>query len=143
MPESDSARSPHNVAAWMGPLIAVPGFLSYWLFFVQWPLFRDFPWMNLLILSLAIGISLVGVRRARTRRGRIGSVAGLTFSLLLTGLLSYYCFVLSYQVPDAGRAVATGTPLPAVTLVSWDGKPIDLGEAGRDELILVFYRGYW
>ncbi len=143
MTESSSAPAPRNLAAWLCPLVAIPGFLSYWLFFVQWPLFRDFPWLNLLFLSVAIGLGGVAVYRARTRWSRVGSVAGLALSLLLTGLLSYYCFVFSYQVPDAGRAAGTGTPLPAMTLASWDGRPVDLAEAGRGKLILVFYRGYW
>ena len=143
MAEPGSARAPRNPAAWLGPLLALPACFSYWLFFARWPLFRDFPWLNLLLLALAMGLSLIGLRRARTRRGRIGSAAGLVFGVLLTGLLSWYCFVLSYQVPDAGNAAQTGTPLPAMTLVSWDGRPIDLAEVAQGELILVFYRGYW
>ena len=137
-----SARS-RNHAAWLGPLIAVPGFLSYWAYFSMWPVFRDFPWLNLLILGAAVGLSLLAIRRATPGWGRRGSIAGLVFSSLLLGVLSFYCFVLSYGLPDVDRVADDGTRLPAITLASYDGSQIDVAEAGKGKLILVFYRGFW
>jgi hypothetical protein len=132
-----------NHAAWLGPLIAVPGFLSYWVYFSMWPVFRDVPWLNLLILLGAIALSVVAIRRAVPGWGRIGSIAGLVFSSLLLGMLCFYCFVLSYQLPDAARVVVDGTRIPAVRLASYDGTQIDVAQAAQEKLILVFYRGFW
>ena len=145
MAEAGSAASPRkkNHAAWLGPLIAIPGFLSYYTVFYMYPVLRDFPWLNLLILGGAVALSVAAVRRATPGWGRFGSIAGLFVSAGLLTLLSFYCFVLSYGVPDPNRVVADGTRLPPITLASWDGTQIDVAAASRDTLILVFYRGHW
>ena len=149
MPEAADARvaaaaiRKSNHAAWLGPLIAVPGFLSYYGVFSMYPALRDFPWLNLLILAGATGLSLTAVRRARRGWSRFGSLAGLSISGGLLALLCFYCFVLSYQVPDANLVADDGTRIPSITLASWDGTQIDLAEAASDKLILVFYRGHW
>jgi len=143
MSEPGSAARSRNHLAWIAPLVAIPGFLSYYTTFSMWPVFRDFPWLNLLILLGATALGVVAVRRSRPGWGRAGSVAGLVVSAGLLGLLSFYCFVLSYDLPDPNRVVDDGTRLPSITLASWDGQPIDVAEAASDKLILVFYRGYW
>ena len=109
----------------------------------MYPTFRDVPWLNLLILTGAVVLSVMAVQRALPGWGRVGSIAGLVVSAGLLALLSFYCFSLSYQLPDANRVVDDGTRLPQITLASWDGTDIDLGEAASDKLILVFYRGHW
>jgi hypothetical protein len=135
--------SGRNLAAWLGPLIAIAGFLSYYTISAQYPVLSDFPWLNLLILAGAMGLGVVAVRRARSGLGRAGSVAGLGLSTFLTGLLVFYCFFYSYGLPDAGRVADDGTKIPPISLASWDGKKIDIEAAAQGELILVFYRGYW
>lgn len=143
MTDSHSARRSRNHAAWVAPLIALAGFLSYFVVFSQWPLFRDFPWLNLLVLTGAVALSVVALRRAAPGWGRAGSVAGLGVSLLLLVGLCLYCFVLSYQLPDAGRVVGEGTEIPALSLAASDGSQIDVAAAAQEKLILVFYRGHW
>lgn len=146
MAESGSAPSTEtgrNHLAWIAPLIAIAGFLSYYTYFSMWPVFRDVPWLNLLILVLATALSVVAFRRARPGWGKAASGVGLLVSVGLLGLLSFYCFVLSYQLPDPNLVADDGTRLPAITLASWDGQPVDVAEAANDKLILVFYRGYW
>lgn len=149
MSESGSAEATaapsrgFNFLALAGPLLAVVGLLSYFLYFSMWPVFRDFPWLNLLILAGAVGVSLMAWPRARSGLGRAGAGAGLFVSVALLGLLCFYAFHLSYQLPDAGRVVDDGTRIPAITLASWDGEQIDVAAAANDKLILVFYRGHW
>ena len=134
-----------NHALWLGPLTAVVGFLSYYTFFAQWPIFRDVPWANLLILTLAICISGIGLRRAWPEFGwrRVAGVTGMFVSSALTVMLLLYCFVLSYKLPSADLAVKQGGQIPFVSLASNDGSQVNLGEAATDRLILVFYRGFW
>ncbi len=144
MAEAGSVTSPRrNHAAWLGPLIAIPGFLSYYTVFYMYPVLRDFPWLNLLILFGAVALSVTAVRRAGSGWGRFGSIAGLFVSGGLLALLSLYCFVLSYGVPDPNQVADDGTRIPPITLASWDGTQIDVAEAASDKLILVFYRGFW
>lgn len=137
------AEAKRNHAAWLGPVIAIPGFVSYFAVFSMVPVLRDVPWLNGLILAGAIALSVGGVRRSAPGWGRFGSVFGLVVSVGLTAFLAYYCFVLSYDVPDASRVARDGTRIPAITLASWDGTQVDLAEAASDKLILVFYRGHW
>ena len=140
MPEAaafSSRERSFNHLAWIAPVIAIAGFLSYFAVFSQWPLFRDFPWLNLLILLAALALSLVAARRAKPGWGRAGSIAGLGLSALLLAGLSFYCFVLSYQLPDAGRVVGEGAAIPAITLAATDGSQVDVGAAAQDKLILV------
>lgn len=127
----------------MAPLLALFGLLSYFFYFSMWPVFRDFPWLNLLILAASVVLAALALRRARSTVGRVGTGAGLALSVALTGLLCFYAFHLSYQLPDAGRVVDEGTAIPAIQLASWDGKQIDVAAAASDKLILVFYRGHW
>ena len=141
--EATGPGRPFNHLAWVGPVLAVFGLLSYFLYFSMWPIFRDFPWLNLLILAGAVVVSAMSLGRARSRLGRTGSGAGLFVSVSMLGLLCFYAFYLSYQLPDAGRVVDDGTRLPEITLMSSDGEAIDVADAARDKLILVFYRGYW
>ena len=143
MSEPGSGPLPRNHLAWIAPLIAIPGFLSYYMYFSMWPVFRDFPWLNLLILIGATTLSVIALRRAKSGLGRAGSIGGLFISGGLLTMLTLYCFVLSYNLPDPNRVADDGTRLPAITLASWDGAPIDIAEAAGDKLILVFYRGYW
>lgn len=134
-----------NHALWLGPVLAVTGYLSYYMFFAKWPIFRDTAWLNLLILGIAVFISIHGMRRG-WRQGlwrKIAGVAGTTFSVFLIGVLAYYCFVLSYQLPSTDVVITEGKTLPAMRLEANDGRLVDIGEVGRDPLILVFYRGYW
>ena len=134
-----------NHALWLGPLAAVIGLLSYYSFFAQWPMFRDMPWANLLILAVAIYISFTGLRRAWPLGGwhRPAGIFGMFVSVALTLVLLLYCFVLSYQLPPAELVMKQGGQIPGVTLVANDGSDVNLGEAAADRLILLFYRGFW
>ena len=148
MAEAGTAGAPpparsFNHRAWLGPLLAVFGLASYFGLFYWWPLFRDVPWLNLLILAAAVGLSLSAWPRSRSTLGRVGSAAGLVVSVGMLAMLCFYAFYWSYQLPDAGRVADDGTRIPAIALTSWDGQTVDLAEAASGDLILVFYRGFW
>ncbi len=132
-----------NRSLWLGPLLALFGFLSYYTLFYRWPALRDLPWLNLAILGAAVTISWIGLGRARPRGGwRLAAgVAGFGWSVFLTGLLSFYCFSYSYNLPDDDLALAVGAPAPAVTLLDHLGRETPLDDGSRT--LLVFYRGHW
>lgn len=143
MSSPEALAKPSNHLAWIAPLVAIAGVASYFAWFSMYPILRDFPWLNLGILGAAVALSIVALRRGSAGWGRVGSIAGLVVSVGSLALLSAYCFVLSYQFPDANRLSEGGTRIPAITLASWDGTSIDVAEAASDKLILVFYRGFW
>lgn len=131
--------------AWLGPVVAFVGLLSYFTFFNQWPIFRDTPWLNLLILAGAIALSVAGLRASWSKGPvrRIGGGLSVFVSAGLTGLLLFYCYGLSYGLPDAKLAAHDGDPLPQAILLADDGTKVDLQAVAADRLILVFYRGFW
>lgn len=136
-------NEPRNHALWFGPLLAVFGFVSYYTIFSRWPVLRDVPWLNLGILLIATAVSWKGLRRARPAGGwrRAAGFLAVGLSLSLIGLLSFYCFDLSYGLPSADLALAVGKPVPAITLKDNRGRDVDIA---RDErTLLVFYRGHW
>jgi peroxiredoxin len=57
--------------------------------------------------------------------------------------LVYYCFFVSYGVPDAASALPTGEPVPALTLSNHLDEPVDLAQLARGDAVLVFFRGHW
>lgn len=126
---------------WLGPLLAIVGVASYFVFFLNFAITRDVPWVNLGLLALAIGVSIVGLRRARGRR--VLASGGLVLSLALSGFFVWYCYVFSYELPSAELALDVGAPVPAVVLRDDRGQGVDLAAISREKLVLVFYRGHW
>jgi hypothetical protein len=143
--EAAEPRTRTNHALWLGPFVALVGFLSYFLFFVQWPIFRDVPWANLLLLAGALALSVIGLRRAGSRGGwRVAAgIVGLGFTGLVAAGFVFYVFSLSYQLPSAELAIAEGEPFPAMTLVAEDGSVFDTGTELGGRTIVVFFRGHW
>jgi FtsH-binding integral membrane protein len=145
----DRGRRSRNVAAWLGPLLVVLGVLSYYTVlvpvFARWPVLRDAPVVNLVVIAAGLVLAVVGFRRTRGRGGwrRAGSGAGLALSSAAAALFVWYSFVFSYRLPAADGALAVGARVPALTLVGHDGAPVDLLAASAGSAVLVFYRGFW
>lgn len=134
-----------NHALWLGPVLAIAGFLSYFLFFVQWAALRNFPWVNLPLLIVALALSGYGLYRAWSGGWgkKTAGILSTLFSGALLGLFVGYVFGLSYGVPPADQAAQTGSALPSMVLVANDGTEVNVQEAAGEKLLLVFFRGYW
>ncbi len=134
-----------NHALWAAPLLAVVGFLSYWGFFVRWPQTRDIPWVNLIVLAVALVWSARAAARAWSGGvlRKLAGTLGVVISGGLTALLVFYCFVLSYSLPSAEGSIELGAQVPGILLVDQQGLSVDLASASQDPLVLVFYRGHW
>jgi hypothetical protein len=141
---NSEARNLRPHFLWIGPLIAIPAFFSYYVFFAQWPVFRDTAWLNIGLLLGALALSVLGLRSvwARGVLLRVGGVASVLVSGAFATMLILYCYVLSYGLPSDEEVVRLGERLPAISLVSDTGETVDLAAAG-ESLILVFYRGFW
>ncbi len=134
-----------NHALWISPLLAIAGFLSYFFYFVEWAALRNFPWINLPLLLVAVGLSFYGLYRAWSGGWAI-KVAGLLssgFSLAVIALFTWYVFSFSYNVPLADQSAHAGDALPDRVLLDSEGSEVSLQEAASGKLILVFFRGHW
>jgi cytochrome oxidase Cu insertion factor (SCO1/SenC/PrrC family) len=125
---------------WLGPLLALVGVASYFTVFVNWPITRDVPWVNLILLALALAASIAGLMRARRR---VIAAGALALTLALSGFFVWYCYVFSYDIPSAELALDVGAPVPAVVLRDDRGQEVELAKLSRDKLVLVFFRGHW
>jgi len=134
-------------AVWLGVVISVVGFLSYYVFFARFPDLRDFPIVNLPLVFLGAAIAGVGCwRMFQQPGGLIGKgLAGLGFltSLSIAGLLSFYVFVLSYQLPPASEVAGVDSTAADFTLPDHRGERVSLSDYRGKKVVLVFYRGFW
>ena len=153
-----------NPILWGGFLLLLVGMLSYPLFFLRFPITRDFPWANLLIIALALVMLGAGISRAFRRsdqyRGKIsGSILGV-LTVLLVGFFLYGIFYATRQLPASHGAPQVGQVAPDFTLPDSQNNQVTLSalvnspfapngssaataSAGQTAgTILIFYRGY-
>ena len=154
-----------NLILWFGFVLALLGFLSYPLFFARYPVTRDVPWANLLIIALALALVGIGVARAFTKpeqyRGKITGSILAVLALAVAGAFCYGVFVSTKQLPASHGAPHAGDTAPNFTLPDSKGTPVTLSAvidspfvpngpaaapastAKTAATLLIFYRGYW
>ena len=140
-----------NWHLWTGFLLSLFAFLSYPTLFVQWPLTRNFPWVNILLLVLAIVLLFFGLKRAfapgRGAISRVGAVLLGVISAMSLALFILVAFVSATWLPKSEAAPKVGARAPDFTLTDTAGKRISLadlrGADGTRGVLLIFYRGYW
>ena len=144
-----------NWPLWAGFLLTIFAFLSYSLLFIEWPITRDFPWVNLILFAIAMVLLFVGLRRAFKPDKRIvskifSSLAGALGVLLLAGFLFLF-FVEGKRLPASAAAPQVGQKAPDFTLTDPNNKPVTLAQLLTEPVnnkppkgvLLIFYRGYW
>ena len=147
-----------NWHIWAGFLLSIIAFLSYTLFFVNFPITRDVPWANLILFLIAASLLFVGIRRAfapdRSRLVKVGSSMLAVLGMLLIGFFIFMTFIMARWLPASEGAPRVGNRAPEFTLVDPDGKSVTLAEllstpinvtntAKPRGVLLIFYRGYW
>lgn len=135
-----------NHVAWFGPILVFLGAVSYFQVFVFYPGLRDFPWVNLPLVWIGLGLTGLGLWRAYARsavyRGKILGCIGMFLSIALAGLFHFYVFYFSYHMPAAGLA-ATMQEAPDFVLTDQNGQQVRLSDFRGKKVVLTFYRGYW
>jgi hypothetical protein len=146
-----------NWPLWIGFLLTLFAFLSYFFIFVQFPFTRDFPWANL-VLFLSAGVLLfVGLRRAfaadrpHPTRSKIVSSIVSVLSLVVFAMFVFTIFVVGRWLPASKGAPQVGQRVPEFSLPDTSGKQVSLNELlttpingnAPKGVLLVFYRGYW
>ena len=144
-----------NWPVWAGLLLSVAAFMSFFLVFVQFPVTRDFPWVNLLLFGFAALLLLIGLKRAfspqRPLKSKIAALVATTLSVVVFGFFIFATFIFAKWLPASGGAPQVGQRAPDFTLTDINGKSVSLSELlsspvnGKPPkgVLLVFYRGYW
>ena len=136
-----------NWPLWVGLVVAVGGLFSYE-FFAQFPITRDFPWVNLLLFASGAFLLIVGLFRAFGRsklyRGKVFGSVFAVISLLLFAFFAYEIFYVLRQVPLSTQAPRVGQKAPEFMLPDQDGKQTSLADLlSPNGAVLIFYRGHW
>lgn len=145
-----------NWHVWMGFLLCVVGFLSYPLFFARYPVTRDVPWVNFLILAAGLAFAISGLRRAFGRSQEYkGKVAGSILGVLNFGVAALFVFGVFFatKLPKSAGAPKVGDKAPEFALVDTNKRQVSLAslfaapmpatQKPPKGVFVVFYRGYW
>jgi peptidoglycan/LPS O-acetylase OafA/YrhL len=135
----NTSRKKRNHAAWVGPLIALTGLVTYFTVAVRFPDLRDSAIVNLVLVIGGAAIAAWGLLRRRNWKSWIGFGAAAFFASLLCA----YVFVLSNQLPSANYAVAVGAAAPPLELPDQTGRVVSLEDFRGERVLVVFYRGFW
>jgi hypothetical protein len=142
---------------WIGFLLCVIGFLSYPFFFARYPITRDVPWVNFLVLAAGLAFVVSGLWRVFGRSEEYkGKVAGPILGVLSFAVVGMFCFGVFYaakQLPKSAGAPKAGDKAPEflltdvnhqqASLASLFATPLHETQKPPKGVFLVFYRGYW
>lgn len=146
-----------NWPLWVGFVLTLAAFFTYFAVFVWIPVTRDFPWANLAIFLIAGLLLFLGIRRGfasdrphPTRSKIVTSIVGL-LSLLVFAVFVFTVFVAARWLPASAGAPQVGQRAPEFTLTDTTGKQVSLNElltspvngSAPKGVLLIFYRGYW
>jgi hypothetical protein len=146
-----------NWPLWAGFLLTLIAAFSYFAFFVNFPLTRDFPWANLLLFLLAALLVVMGIRRAFARdrahptRSKVVASIVTTLSVLVCAFFIFAIFIAGRFLPPSTGAPHVGQKVPEFTLSDANGRQVSLNQLTSEPIdgkapkgvLLVFYRGWW
>ena len=134
-----------NWPLWSGFALSLVAFVTYFAFFLRFPVTRDFPLPSLILFAIAIVLLIVGLRRAQHRRplAWIVTVFGIAVAVFFCAAV----FIATRQLPESKNAPAVGAKAPDFVLLDISRKPVALAQMlaapSNKGVILIFYRGYW
>ena len=147
-----------NISLGAGFLLVVIGLVSYIPVFALFPITRDFPWVNLMLMAAGAVLLGHGLKRAFKQpdlyRGKIFGSLMAALSLAGIGFFAFGLFYMAKQLPPASSAPRVGQQAPDFTLPDQNGQGVTLaqllaagpsGAAGAKAAgaLLIFYRGHW
>jgi cytochrome bd-type quinol oxidase subunit 2 len=146
-----------NWPLWAGFLLTLIAAFSYFAFFVNFPVTRDFPWANLLLFLLAAVLIVMGIRRAFARdrahptRSKVVASIVTTLSVLVCAFFIFAIFIAGRFLPPSTGAPHVGQKVPEFTLSDANSRQVSLNQLTSEPVdgkapkgvLLVFYRGWW
>ncbi len=132
-----------NWRLWVGLLLSVVAFISYFNFFARFPVTRDIPWLNVLLFFAAMVLLIQGFRSARRRvmAGIVGAIGAGIFVFFIAVII-----LGATVLPSAASAPRVGQRVPDFTLLDTHRNPTSLQQilsSTPHGALLIFYRGYW
>ena len=123
-----------NLPLWLGFAFVLVGLFTYeW--FAQFPITRDLPWANLLLLAIGLSMLITGFVRAFRQptlyRGKIAGSILTGLSVVAAAAFAYMMLFFVRQVPASTGAPHLGDRAPDFALPDQNGA------------VLIFYRGHW
>jgi len=136
-----------NLPVWLGFVFVLGGAFSYE-YLLQFPITRDFPWLNFLLIGIGLALLALGLFRAfgnpRVYRGEVAGSILAVISVCLVAFFSYVIFYVLHQVPPSAQAPRTGEKVPGFKLPDQNGRQIALADLlSPNGAVLIFYRGHW
>ena len=140
---------------WAGFALVLAGIASYPVFFIRFPVTRNFPWANLILFLLAALLLITWLRRAFQKpEAYRGKLSGTILASLSALLIVFFLFAILYmagQVPEsrgAPLADQNGHLVTLSTMLNSSFSTNDWPAAGDAHektagAVLIFYRGYW
>src|SRR5687767_3226486 len=123
-----------NWPLWVGFVLTLVAFFTYFSVLVWFPFTRDFPWANLLIFLLAAGLLVMGVRRVfasdrpHPPRSKVITSLVATVSVAVLGFFVFAVFIAARWLPASKGAPQVGQQAPDFTLTDTTGKQVSLAE---------------
>lgn len=144
-----------NWQLWAGFVVILFSFLSYPFLFIDYPLLRDFPWLNLLLFAVGFGLLILGLRRAfrpgRKAISKLSAVVVTTLGVLVVAFFIFIAFIEARRLPLSAGAPQLGQKAPDFTVTDINNQPVALADLLTQRIndkpakgvLLIFYRGYW
>jgi len=144
-----------NWQLWAGFVLTLFSFLSYPFLFIDYPILRDFPWLNLILFAAALVLLIIGLRRAfqpaRKPISKVSAVVVATLGVLIMAFFVFIAFIEARRLPASANAPQVGQKAPAFTVTDINNKPVALADLLAQPInnkpakgvLLIFYRGYW
>jgi hypothetical protein len=154
-----------NWQLWAGFVLTLFSFLSYPFLFIDYPVLRDFPWLNLILFALALVFLILGLRRAfqpgRKSISKISAIAVTVLGVLIMAFFVFVAFIEARRLPASTGAPQVGQKAPEFMLLDTNNQSVSLSdllskpfdEPGKEfaaakpappkGVLLIFYRGYW
>lgn len=144
-----------NWPLWAGFGLTLFSFLSYPFLFIDYPVLRDFPWLNLIMFAIALGLIILGLRRTfrpgRKSIWKVSDVVVATLGGLIIAFFIFIAFIEARRLPASAGAPQVGQKAPDFSLADTNNKTVALSELIAQPInnkpakgvLLIFYRGYW
>ena len=144
-----------NWQLWAGFVLTLFSFLSYPFLFIDYPLLRDFPWLNLILFAFASVLLMIGLRRAfqpsRKTISKVSAVVVATLGVLIMAFFIFIAFIEARRLPASAGAPQVGQKAPDFSVTDINNKPVALADLLAEPIdnkpakgvLLIFYRGYW
>ena len=149
-----------NWRVWLGFVLSVVAFVSYFRFFARFPVTRNVPWANFLLFGASAAFLWAGFREAFGEGQFLrGKIVSSVLTLLTVSIFGIFCFVIFHatsQLPASSGSPRVGENAPEFALRNTHGNlvslssllsaPLDPSSPSQNApkgVLLVFYRGYW